>query len=246
MEMPRRPPAYTEDFSGDYDDEPELDLPARRRRGGVRVSFTGGLVPATRWGRIAAGGGLLLLLGGAVGGVLAVRSFLMHDPHFVIENSSAIEIAGNSHLTRAQLLSIFGGDVERNIFRIPLDDRRTQLESLPWIQHATVMRLLPDTVRVAIAERTPVAFVRQGRQIGLVDANGVLLDFGSGGGSGDVGAGEQAKYSFPVVTGISPEDPLSTRAARMRIYIDFLAALDAGGEGISHRLSEVDLRTRRT
>ena len=50
-----------------------------------------------------------------------------------------------------------------------------------------------------------------------------------------------AQYSFPVLTGISAEDPLSTRAARMKIYMDFVAALDASGEKISHRLSEVDV-----
>jgi cell division protein FtsQ len=48
-------------------------------------------------------------------------------------------------------------------------------------------------------------------------------------------------YSFPVLTGISAGDPLSTRAARMKIYLDFMAALDATGEGISHKVSEVDV-----
>ena len=37
------------------------------------------------------------------------------------------------------------------------------------------MRLLPDTVRVAIAERTPVAFVQVHGRIELADANGVIL-----------------------------------------------------------------------
>jgi cell division protein FtsQ len=49
------------------------------------------------------------------------------------------------------------------------------------------------------------------------------------------------EYSFPVLTGISASDPLSTRAARMKIYMEFVAALDAGGENISRGLSEVDL-----
>ncbi len=77
-------------------------------------------------------------------------------------DSAAIQIAGNSHMSRAQLLSVFGEDVERNVFRIPLAQRRAELESLPWVAHATVMRLLPNRVRVAIVERTPVAFVREG------------------------------------------------------------------------------------
>ena len=162
------------------------------------------------------------------------RSFLLHDERFVIPSSSSIEFQGNAHVTRAQLLSIFGGDVERNIFTVSLAERRAEMERLPWVAHATVMRLLPNRMRVSIVERTPVAFVRQGSHIGLVDANGVLLDM-------PAETKPDARYSFPVVTGIVAEDPLSTRAARMKIYERFTTELDGSGEKISQGLSEVDL-----
>ena len=109
-----------------------------------------------------------------------------------------------------------------------------QLEGLPWVAHATVMRLLPNRMRVSIVERTPVAFVRQGSHIGLVDANGVLLDM-------PMDAKSREHYSFPVVTGISGNDPVSTRAARMKIFERFTSELDGSGEKISQELSEVDL-----
>jgi cell division protein FtsQ len=131
--------------------------------------------------------------------------------------------------------------VDRNVFRIPLMQRKAELESLPWVAHATVMRLLPNRIRVGIVERTPVAFVRNGTNIGLVDANGVLFEMP------DVQVDDAGHtipaphYSFPVLTGISPADPLSTRAARMKLYMEFLADLDAGGEGVSKKVSEVDL-----
>jgi cell division protein FtsQ len=217
----------------EFDEDGEFA--GRVRRPGVRLRFDGGLLPRTLWGRIAAGCGLVLLAGATVGGLLAARSFLLKDEHFVLQSASAVQIAGNSNLTRAQLLSVFGGDVERNIFTIPMAERRAELESLPWVAHATVMRLLPNRVRVAIVERTPVAFVRQGNEIGLVDANGVLLDIPEASDEG------QTKYSFPVLTGISARDPLSTRAARMKIYTGFLEALDASGEKVSAKLSEVDV-----
>ena len=245
-EMPlRRHASYGDSFAEDYGDDfgAESEFKGRARRPGIRLSFRGGLLPKTLWGRIAAGCGLLLTAAAGVAAALWVRSFLLHDEHFLVQHTQSIQIAGNSHLTRPQLLSVFGEDVDRNIFHIPLDERRAELESLPWVAHATVMRLLPNTVRVAIVERTPVAFVRQGSEIGLVDANGVLFDLPSpdldpGSSSPRRGA---AEYSFPVVSGISNGDPLSTRAARMKIYMDFVAALDASGEGISHRLSEVNL-----
>jgi len=93
---------------------------------------------------------------------------------------------------------------------------------------------MPDQLRVAIVERTPVAFVRQGNAIGLVDANGVLLHLPP--------AAMAAKhYSFPVVTGISSRDPLSVRAARMHLYQQFIHDLDSGGTKVSSQLSEVDM-----
>jgi cell division protein FtsQ len=176
-----------------------------------------------------------------VAGAIWVRGFFLSDEHFIVPDSASIQIVGNSHLTRAQLLSVFGGDVDRNIFRIPMEQRRAELESLPWVAHATVMRLLPNRIRVGIVERTPVAFVRNGTQIGLVDANGVLFDVPEPLQDQSGHALPAPRYSFPVLTGISAADPLSTRAARMSIYTEFLAGLDGGGEAISKRVSEVDL-----
>ena len=222
---------FTEDFADDFFED---DTPRRRRHaGGLRLRFKSGL-PRTRWGRIAAAIAVLAFLGLCAGVVTLARSAILHDDRFVIPSSSAIEIQGNEHVTRAQLLSIFGEDVERNIFRVSLEDRKAELERLPWVEHATVMRLLPNRLRISIIERTPVAFVRQGGHIGLVDANGVLLDMPT-----DVQA--NMKYSFPVVTGIDGNDPLSVRAARMKIFQRFTADLDSGGEKVSRNLSEVDL-----
>ncbi len=226
------------DTAYDYPDD-EADIAPRERRG-LRLTLRDGFLPKTLWGRIAVACLLLLFAGGAVGALLEVRSYLLHDARFVVPDEQAIEIAGGSHLTHAQLLSIFGEDVDRNVFTIPLAARRLELEQLPWVEHATVMRLLPDHIRVAIVERTPVAFVRQGAHIGLADANGALFDMPSP--EMAAAAGEKTPhYSFPVLTGISAADPLSTRAARMKIYMAFIAALDATGEKISSKLSEVDV-----
>jgi cell division protein FtsQ len=225
---------FSEDFADDFpDDEDDDEVPGARRRPGVRVRFRWGL-PRTKWGRILAGIALLLLAGICAGGLMLARNMVMHDPRFFIPSASSIEIQGNVHLTRDELVNIFGEDVERNIFYVSLPQRRAQLQQLPWVEHATVMRLLPNRLRVSIVERTPVAFVRQGSKIGLVDASGVLLDMPSHG-QGD------AHYSFPVITGILASDPASTRAARMKIFEQFTTDLDSSGEKISQNLSEVDL-----
>jgi cell division protein FtsQ len=162
------------------------------------------------------------------------RYFLLHDDRFLVAGSSQIEVDGNAHLTRAQVLSVFAGDLERNIFRMSLAERRADLERLPWVQHATVMRLLPDHIRVAITERVPVAFVKQGTELGLVDAGGVLLDMPPQ----DAG---DPRYSFPVLTGIAASDALEVRASRMAVYKQFMQELDGAGEKLSAQVSEVDV-----
>jgi len=223
----------TREFT-DYEEELEDDvLPGRRRQSGVRVKLRGGL-PRSRGGKIAVVIGALVFVGlcGAV--AMIARSAILHDERFMIPSATAIETLGNTHVTRSQLVGLFGEDIERNIFRVPLEERRAQLEELPWVQHATVMRLLPNHLRVSVVERTPVAFVRQGNRIGLVDANGILLDM-------PAGTQGNTHYSFPVVTGLAESDPLSLRAARMKVYARFTSELDGGGEKISERLSEVDL-----
>ncbi|MDE1160968.1 MAG: FtsQ-type POTRA domain-containing protein [Acidobacteriaceae bacterium] len=194
-------------------------------------------VPKSMAGRLVFASAAFLVLGAAAVAVAAVRHSLLRDDRFAITTSSDIEISGNEHLTRSQLLSVFGSDLERNIFKVPLTERRADLERLPWIQHATVMRLLPNHLRVSVTERTPVAFVRQGTQIGLVDESGVLLDMPQD-------AAGDPHYSFPVLTGLNPGDALSTRAARMQVYAKFMQALggdSAEGKKRTETLSEVDV-----
>jgi cell division protein FtsQ len=192
---------------------------------GVRFRLKGG-VPRSLVGRIAAGAVVLGGLAGFTAVLWQARAMLLASPELTIRSSSSIQITGNQHLTRPQLLSVFGDDVDRNILTVSLDDRRKELERLPWVEHATVMRLLPNKLRVA--------FVREGSDIRLVDRSGVLLDI-----SPDAPAANH--YSFPVVTGINQDDPLSTRAARMDLFERFLTELDSGSEKVSQTISEVDL-----
>jgi cell division protein FtsQ len=214
-----------------YSQEEEEYQP-RRGASGTRVNLRGLL--RSLGGRIVLATVAFVLLGATAVGFAVVRSYVLHDPRFVLASSDEIQISGNAHLSREQLLSVFGGDLERNVFRVSLPERRADLERLPWVEHATVMRLLPNRLRVQVKERTPVAFVRQGTQIGLVDASGVLLDMATD-------ASADTHYSFPVLTGIAAGDPLSTRAARMEIYQRFMKELDATGKGFSRSVSEVDV-----
>jgi cell division protein FtsQ len=129
-------------------------------------------------------------------------------------------------------MDVLGADIGRNVFFIPLEDRRKQLEAIPWVESAAVMRLLPNRMKVKIVERTPVAFVQIGSKPQLIDATGVLME---------LPAKSASAYSFPVITGMQESEPLSTRSARMKIYSRLIAELDGGDARYSKDLSEVDL-----
>lgn len=225
---PARPPRAAAADEG----EEEPFLRARRR-----VPVRKGILPVwakTRWGKVVLVAGGLAVIGAAATVVILTRSFLDHDPRFRIDSAASIQTMGNTELSRADLLSVFGTDIGRNLFVVPLAERRAALERFPWVERATVMRVLPNQLRVAVKERTPIAFVQVKGRIELADIGGVILD---------MSPREMAAkhYSFPVVSGINPGDPLSVRSARMQIYQRFIQSLDVGTEKVSSQLSEIDL-----
>ncbi len=149
---------------------------------------------------------------------------------FRVESSDDIEISGLQNVARSQVMEVMGGDIGRNIFFVPLAQRKAQLEQIPWVESASVMRFIPNRLKVEIHERTPVAFARVGSRILLSDDVGTLMELPG-----------KKKYSFPVIVGMNQGEPPSTRAARMKIYNDVVRQLDSGGAHYSQDLSEIDL-----
>jgi cell division protein FtsQ len=217
-------------------DEADKDGPSDRGR-----SRKNSEAPHSRWwrpastvGRVLLGSGVITVVAIFAVSAFALKNFLERDGRFRIAGTSNLQATGLSEVNRSEMLPVFGEDVGRNIFFVPLAERRKQLEQIPWIEHATVMRLLPDQIRVSVVERRPVAFLRQGQRIGLVDSNGVLLSM-------PAAAMSQHHYSFPVVTGIDGRDPLTSRRNRMTVYLRLLGELDANGKRLSDQISEIDL-----
>jgi len=190
--------------------------------------------PATRFGRIVLASAAIAVFSVVTVCAYALSNFLEHDARFRIAGTTNIQAAGLAQVSRSDMLPVFGEDIGRNIFFVPLKERRKQLEQIPWIEHATVMRVLPDQIRISVFERKPIAFVRQGSQVELIDANGVLL-------AEPPAMMSQHHYSFPVVTGIDSRDPITGRRARMEVYQRLVSELDSNNQHLSDQLSEIDL-----
>lgn len=212
----------------DLDDEGESPF----LRGQKRVPVRRGALPRKALGRIKLLMIVMLIVGivGLVG--VTVYRYGTQSWRFRIDSSDNIALLGNRNVTRGQVLEVMGGDIDRNIFFVPLAERKKQLEDIPWVESAAVMRLYPNRLRIELHERTPVAFVAVNSHIEFIDAHGVIMD---------LAAGAQTTYSFPVIVGMNDSEPLSTRAARMKIYAELIKQLDSTGAHYSRSLSEVDL-----
>lgn len=206
-------------------DEESPFLRAQKRVSARRGSLPKKTAHRLLWGLVA-----LFLLGLAAVGAGVLYSYGEHSWRFRIESSDNIEVTGNENVGKAQIMEVMGADIGRNIFFIPLSQQKAQLEQIPWVESASVMRFVPNRLQVEIHERTPVAFARVGPRILLIDAGGTLMELPP-----------KHRYSFPVILGMNPGEPLSTRVPRMRAYNELVSELDSGGAHYSQDLSEVDL-----
>jgi len=175
---------------------------------------------------------LVLSVGGVVGATAAYygAQFLLYSPSMLLLKPDQIEVNGNRIVTREAVLQQFVHDRNRSVLQVPLEARRSQLEQIPWVESASVQRILPNRLRVELTERTPVAFARSGNELALIDAHGVILDRPRG-----------EELHFPIVTGVSEDLPRDQREKRMQTYAEFMKDVDLVRSGSSDRVSEVDL-----
>jgi cell division protein FtsQ len=160
----------------------------------------------------------------------ACGHFLLASRQMALVHPEQVELAGNHYVSRATILGIFKADQGRSVLRIPLNERRRQIEAIPWVAEALVRRALPNNIEVEITERTPIAFLRQGSDLALVDIHGVILE-----------RPLKANFHFPVVTGVREDMTSEERERRMQLFAGFTQQVESTHAGAMERVSEVDL-----
>ena len=206
------------------DEEPKYlrrqkPLEIKRRKFGKKAWKT--YLRVTFWGVIALA---------AAATSYALGRYLLVSPEMALIHSDQVQVAGNQYVPRGRVLEIFAADRNRSVLRIPLNERRRQLETIPWVEQATVRRALPNRIEVEIAERTPIAFLRDGNNLALVDVHGVILD-----------RPLKANFHFPVITGIGADMPIEDREPRMQMFAGFSQQVESARAGAMDQVSEVDL-----
>ncbi|HEX4771903.1 MAG TPA: cell division protein FtsQ/DivIB [Bryobacteraceae bacterium] len=192
-----------------------------------------------RWGRF-----VLWLAVGAVGMISVllawrqIEEFLIKDDRFRIPE--ATQATGRSpHLTfegvryasPAKINDVFAEDYGRSLYLAPVQVRRHQLLAIDWVEEATVSKIWPNSLRVVVHERTPVAFIRLQKQhdgvseYALIDRDGYVLH-----------PHTKSMFTLPVIAGLQEAGPIADRRTRVRRV---LAMLDTIGR-LSENISEID------
>jgi cell division protein FtsQ len=181
----------------------------------------------------------LILSAGAA--ARAVSQLASNDPHFVLDrdagvaaNSPYFQIYGLEHASLDHVLRIFEDDFGRNIFQIPIAERRRKLLAVDWIERASVSRIWPNRLTVRVWERKPVAFVNltppgarnHTSQLVLIDEYGVILN-----------RPERLRFSAPILSGLYESQTEEQRRDRLRHYLRLMDELGP----LASQVSEVDL-----
>ncbi|MEE2661479.1 MAG: cell division protein FtsQ/DivIB [Pseudomonadota bacterium] len=82
---------------------------------------------------------------------------------------------GRKNASKKNIQKALGFKVGAALLSIDLNTARTNLEALPWIRAASVKREFPDTVRVRIIERRPLAIWQQKNKHYLIDDEGTVI-----------------------------------------------------------------------
>ncbi|HMF75901.1 MAG TPA: cell division protein FtsQ/DivIB [Bryobacteraceae bacterium] len=200
-----------------------------------------GVLNDLRWGRF-----LLWLVAGVllmVGSLFAwhrTEDFLIRDDRFRV--AEADEFAGQSpnlilegvhYASASQIRHLFAQDFGRSLYLVPLQERRGQLLEIDWVEDAAVSKVWPDTLKVMIRERQPVAFLRlppsrhdSVARFALVDHDGYILH-----------PRVAAQFTLPVIAGVAENESIDARRARVHRALGMLKEVGP----LAAQISEVDV-----
>ena len=217
-----RPPAPSRRAAGR-----EPKAPARSKK-----TERAGLGP-----KVALAVGAIVILGGALAGVVMARhdhapavmpvvpahasplARLFAPLGFRLER---VEVQGAPDMARADILRAADLAKDTPILDLRLDALRQRVEATGWVKDARIVRLLPDTLIIAVTPRNPTAVWQHQGVLKVVDAEGKLI-----------GGADPARFpALPLVVGEGAAEearnilPLLRQRPALMTRIDALVRVD--------------------
>ncbi|MFD2159239.1 cell division protein FtsQ/DivIB [Rubritalea tangerina] len=117
-----------------------------------------------------------MVLGAAgVYGTQYIRNHFLTNPEFALRH---LELQTNGFLNESEVAEIAGINPSGTIFSFDIDEVEARLVERPEVVAAVVERRLPDTVKIQLTERVPVAWLACPK-LGMAGRNplsGILMD----------------------------------------------------------------------
>ena len=88
----------------------------------------------------------------------------------------SISLTGQMQLTREEILAVAGVTGRSSLLFLNADDARRRLKANPWIADATVLKLFPDRLHIAITERRAFALWQKEGRVRVVGRDGVVVE----------------------------------------------------------------------
>jgi len=107
-----------------------------------------------------------------------------------------IEITGQSVTSEVDIIHAIGIGPFPSLVTFDVDAGRAGIAALPWIKQATIKKLYPDTLQIAVVERQPFAIWQHDDKLALIDRDGAVI-------TDDIGE-DYAKLPFVVGDGAAP------------------------------------------
>ena len=114
-----------------------------------------------------------------------------------------VQIRGCKRLTQEEVLKLSKVTAQDNLLSLNLRSIARSIETNAWVRTVEVRRKFPDKLIIVIKERSPVALLKSDK-IYLVGDRGKIIE--------ELPRGE--RISFPIITGIRPEDVKDLKQGR--------------------------------
>jgi hypothetical protein len=117
---------------------------------------------------------------------------LAASPLFVLQE---VTVEASGRPSPGEIRSMSGVRPGMNLLSLDTEDVSRGLETHRWIQHATVVKRLPDRILIKVQEKRPVAVVEIQGDLYYIDREGTVLD--------GIRPGEP--LDFPMITGLEKD-----------------------------------------
>lgn len=97
------------------------------------------------------------------------HDFVTQTPSFSIKQ---IDITGNKHATREEILELAELGTIKNIFALNTGPAEKRIASHPWIKSAVIKRQLPSKLSISLVEHEVLAIVNVGNTAVLINSQG--------------------------------------------------------------------------